>query len=476
MRFRRICSRSRAEKRRRTTENPLTSKRVCVLDSFSRTMSLRPYAEILPTAEGVERLAELVSVTMTERAEPVTENTAVNSIPPANENGQNFASAGDGASATEKVDGSHTDFDEASSDYADPVPLAQTRLKHSDEFLQHFRVLDDLVEGAYGFICDVRRYTEEEQRRRGVNSTSQGKSKCKRLIAKYVKNGTRAASQLENEILVLGRLNHENVLKIQEILRYPDNTYMLTQRYQFDLYSYMYEEAFDWKDSPMLKQTRRIMKQLMSAVSYIHSKKLIHRDIKLENIFLNCDGTTVLGDFGTVTPFENEREPFEYGWVGTVATNSPEILARDSYCEITDIWSCGVVLLEMVSHEFCPIGDGGGNPHQQLLKVIDSLSVCDEEFPDPPCNLYNYLHYASIDRAGHTVPSLIRNLHLPADVEYPLVKMLTFDWRLRPSAAEVLAMPLFSAEEERTITIIHGKHKPIRPEIRARVPRSMSEG
>jgi serine/threonine protein kinase len=92
---------------------------------------------------------------------------------------------------------------------------------------------------------------------------------------------------------------------------------------------------------------KSVFKQIIEAIQYCHSKRILHRDIKLDNILLNIDGGVKICDFGVskiVKPGEKMMEQ-----CGTPAYIAPEILLDKGYEGFAvDIWSAGVVLYAML--------------------------------------------------------------------------------------------------------------------------------
>lgn len=99
--------------------------------------------------------------------------------------------------------------------------------------------------------------------------------------------------------------------------------------------------------------------QIVSAVDYVHSKGLIHRDLKPSNIFFALDGTVKVGDFGLVTAAENQPELDQTvdrkdsctkhtADVGTQLYMSPEQIEKKPYDQKVDIFSLGLILLELL--------------------------------------------------------------------------------------------------------------------------------
>ncbi len=101
-------------------------------------------------------------------------------------------------------------------------------------------------------------------------------------------------------------------------------------------------------------ETKIIFSQICGAVTYIHSRGLVHRDLKLENIFLDRKKNVKLGDFGFAR--ENDKSLLET-WCGTLTYSSPEMLRCDKYHgEPVDIWSLGIILYTLL-HGQLPFDD-----------------------------------------------------------------------------------------------------------------------
>mmetsp|Transcript_82626 Transcript_82626/g.188843 ORF Transcript_82626/g.188843 Transcript_82626/m.188843 type:complete len:302 (-) Transcript_82626:45-950(-) len=105
--------------------------------------------------------------------------------------------------------------------------------------------------------------------------------------------------------------------------------------------------------------------QTAGALQYIHSHKIIHRDVKSSNVFLTSDGAVKLGDFGLARILENTQDNATTT-LGTPYYMSPEICRSLAYGPATDVWSLGVVL-----HELCALslpfrGDS-------LLGIVQSI-------------------------------------------------------------------------------------------------------
>nr|XP_046913274.1 serine/threonine-protein kinase phg2-like isoform X2 [Dermatophagoides farinae] len=150
----------------------------------------------------------------------------------------------------------------------------------------------------------------------------------------------------ETEIRHLRKLNHSNIVAFRGVCTQSPNCYCIVM--EFCPYGQLYEflkSGQQLSPSMILEWAR----QIASGMNYLHSYKIIHRDLKSPNVLISYNDTLKISDFGTCKQW-NDRST-KMSFTGTVAWMAPEII-RDELCsEKVDIWSYGVVLWELLNCE-----------------------------------------------------------------------------------------------------------------------------
>jgi len=165
---------------------------------------------------------------------------------------------------------------------------------------------------------------------------------------------SRQSSRLREEFVVLKQLDHPHVLRIFEYFEDADSYYLLMEQCcGGDLYNYIQElDPMDAKTYEFL--TAKVMQHTLSALAYCHSKAIIHKDLKPENIMLSTPKGTPLQDVHVVVVDFGLSEMFAHSTdrsgvvAGTPAFMAPEVW-RGNFSKSCDVWSAGCVLFFLLS-------------------------------------------------------------------------------------------------------------------------------
>lgn len=162
---------------------------------------------------------------------------------------------------------------------------------------------------------------------------------------------TKDRENIENEVKVLEELKHPNIVSYKDSFFDSENFFNIVMIYcdGGDIYNKI--RSAKGKHFPENEIIDYIV-QLGLALSYVHDKKILHRDLKTQNIFIK-DGKIRIGDFGIAKIF-NQTKDLAGSMVGTPLYMSPEQYSSKKYGFKSDIWSFGCCLYEMcnLKHAF----------------------------------------------------------------------------------------------------------------------------
>lgn len=150
---------------------------------------------------------------------------------------------------------------------------------------------------------------------------------------------------LHTEIQVMHEINHQNILHCYEFLKSKENYYLVLQYCnQGDMENYIRAKGLKFFEE---KDAVEYLKQILNGFAELRERKILHRDFKLANIYLNNDNL-VIGDFG----FAKSGVEIATTKLGSPLTMAPELLFNDEdnvkYNSKADIWSIGVVFFQML--------------------------------------------------------------------------------------------------------------------------------
>lgn len=180
--------------------------------------------------------------------------------------------------------------------------------------------------------------------------------------------GERELRALRDEIFIMCQLDHPNIVRLEEVYENESELYLIQELCTGgDLFDRLDEQP-DYHYSEA--KCASLVKMMLSSVRYLHSKKIIHRDLKLENFLFSStdpDSELKMIDFGLSKHFADLGE-LQHDCVGTPYTVAPEVI-RAQYDEKIDIWSLGVIVFLLLSGE-TPFGGVDG---ECLLNVRENI-------------------------------------------------------------------------------------------------------
>ena len=135
-------------------------------------------------------------------------------------------------------------------------------------------------------------------------------------------------------------------------------------------------------------KAQKIFTQLVGAVSYVHNKSCVHRDLKLENILLDKHENVKLVDFGFTREYEGKASYLQT-WCGTVCYSAPEMLKGEKYAgEKVDVWSLGIIMYALLAGEL-PFDDDDETITK--MKILKEEPKYPESFPPTAKDLITQL-------------------------------------------------------------------------------------
>ncbi|XP_030629304.1 PAS domain-containing serine/threonine-protein kinase [Chanos chanos] len=222
-------------------------------------------------------------------------------------------------------------------------------LEHSGacegRFSEEYRRVRAVGKGAFGFVWQACRRTDGEE-----------------VVVKFIKKSKIMREcwlddpdlgSVSQEIAILSRLQHPNIVRVLEVFENRDFFQMVMEKHGEGLDLFEFIDRQPRLDEPLASY---IFRQLVAAVSYLRGQNVLHRDIKDENIIINTRFHIRLIDFGSAARLEPGK--LFYTFCGTLEYCSPEVLQGNPYeGPELEMWSLGVLLYTLLFSEnpFCSV-------------------------------------------------------------------------------------------------------------------------
>ncbi|KFW05439.1 Serine/threonine-protein kinase Nek5, partial [Eurypyga helias] len=292
--------------------------------------------------------------------------------------------------------------------------------------MDKYEIIKKIGEGSFGKIFLAKRKVDNEQ-----------------CVIKEINLTKKEKEASQKEVILLAQMKHANIVtfyaslqeknKLYIVMEYCDGGDLMRRINMQHGVLFDEDQVLNW------------FVQISLGLKHIHDKKILHRDVKAQNIFLSNNGKVAkLGDFGIARQLNSTME-FARTCVGTPYYLSPEICENRPYNNKTDIWSLGCVLYELCALKhpviltvlfllFSLIKFEGNSLHQLVLKI------CRGRF-HPVSPNYSY------------------------DLRLLISQLLKISPRDRPSINSILRKPFLQKlvlrylppEEEFSLSVIHRK-------------------
>nr|XP_046229447.1 serine/threonine-protein kinase PAK 6-like [Scatophagus argus]XP_046229448.1 serine/threonine-protein kinase PAK 6-like [Scatophagus argus] len=155
---------------------------------------------------------------------------------------------------------------------------------------------------------------------------------------------------LFNEVVIMRDYRHQNVVEMYRSALVEEELWVIMEYLQGGALTHIVSETRLNEE-----QIATVCEGVLQALSYLHSQGVIHRDIKSDSILLTLDGRIKLSDFGFCAQI-SEDVPKRKSLVGTPYWMAPEVISKTPYGTEVDVWSLGIMVVEMVDGEppyFC---------------------------------------------------------------------------------------------------------------------------
>ena len=207
---------------------------------------------------------------------------------------------------------------------------------------------------------------------------------------------------VKNEINILKQVNHINVMKLYEVIDSSKYLYLVSEYIKgISLLDVIKNEKNHYIEQ---SKAIKLFIQVVKGISYLQSKNINHRDIKLENILVKQDDIIKIIDFGFAV--KGSKDSYQKLFCGTPSYMSPEIVNKEKYiAQYSDVWSLGVLLYAMLFGKF-PFR---AKDDETLFMLINKGEF---DFPD----------YISVSE----------------NIKIVIKKILNLDPKLRPSPEEII--------------------------------------
>ena len=288
------------------------------------------------------------------------------------------------------------------------ISLNEINLPLIDEIQSSYKFISNISSGSFGKVIKAIKLSTNEE-----------------VAIKIIKKNTYNSS-LKEEIKILKNCEHKNILKFIDYIETNSKFFIIMELLKGGTLKNFILNNKNLSE----EKISIIIKQILSAVNYLHNKNICHRDIKPENIMFkdNSYSELKLIDFGL--SIKNFYDLGEKDYCGTFRYMAPEILENKIYNKKIDLFSVGIILYELISNGVHPFINENNN-------VFDS-----ENNNKKKINIKNYVN----DIKNFNVNKI--NVKISKNFEDFLHRLLEYEPFYRLNAHEALIHPFITRKNE----------------------------
>lgn len=255
------------------------------------------------------------------------------------------------------------------------LPQHQSVASAEKEEKERYRKIEKIGEGTYGVV-----YKAED--------TQTGRT----IALKKVRLETEdegIPSTAIREISILKELQHQHIVSLLDVISHSKKLYLVFEFLDQDL-----KHLMDKRKQPLSgRLLKTYLYQMLDGILFCHTHRIIHRDMKPQNLLISKDGQTIkLADFGLARAFQVPLHTYTHEVV-TLWYRAPEILLGNKhYCPAVDLWSVGCIFAEMATKRPLFPGDSEidelykifrlmGTPNEQIWPGVSRLPDYHAVFP-----------------------------------------------------------------------------------------------
>jgi len=288
--------------------------------------------------------------------------------------------------------------------------------------VEDFLKIEKIGEGTYGVVF------------KGKNKKTGEIVAMKKIRLESEEEGV--PSTAIREVSLLKELNHPNIVRLQDVIMQESRLYLIFEFLTMDLKKYL--DTIPQKEFCNPNLVKSYTYQILQAMLFCHQRRVLHRDLKPQNLLIDKNGAIKLADFGLARAFGIPVRVYTHEVV-TLWYRAPEILLGSTkYSCPVDMWSIGCIFAEMANKR--PLFQGDSEI-DQLFRIFRVLKTPTEamwpgvsQMPDFKVHFPAWSTYSLVEQMDG---------HLDQNGIDLLDKMLVYDPSKRISAKQALQHPYF---------------------------------